>query len=254
MKQCITHLSAIISCVALLMHPLSAHAQIVKDENTCFTRIASEMVEVHDEWRARLFGSRRDLGSARNPTRKNIALTGGEVEEVWTGIFETKGRLTSELIEPVVESYRVYRCRTLAVCEIAARSFEVDGGNFDLKVLGCAEANVERYEQCYFAGEGSTTTGTGRQQDAATQTLQRCQKIATETLAAERAVVRLAVAYDAGYRSLLQLAGMVDWMLEGFPTGTVKAISDMVNMLGKLHQIPCFIGQCDNPNTDDLTP
>jgi hypothetical protein len=62
------------------------------------------------------------------------------------------------------------------------------------------------------------------------------------------------VAYDSGYRSLLQLSGMVDWMLEGFPTETVKAVSDMVNMLGKLHQIPCFIGQCDNPDTESLKP
>ena len=63
----------------------------------------------------------------------------------------------------------------------------------------------------------------------------RCQDLTTQTLAGERAILRLAVAYDSGYRSLLQLAGMVDWMLQGFPTETVKAISDMVNMLGKLY-------------------
>ncbi len=232
----------------LLALPMSVHAQVVKDENTCFKRIASEMVSIHDEWRSRLFGSREDSDGTI------ISLTGGEVDEVRAGIFETKGRLTSEFIEPIMESYRVYRCRTLAVCEITARSFDVDGGDFDLKILGCAERNIERYGECYFAGVAETTSGSGKQQEAATSTLRRCQDLATETLAGERAVVRLAVAYDAGYRSLLQLAGMVDWMLEGFPTETVKAISDMVNMLGKLHQIPCFIGQCDNPDTDSLTP
>lgn len=206
------------------------------------------MVKIHDEWRSRLFGSRRDTDGTI------IALTGGEVDEVRKGIFETKGRLTSEFIEPIMESYRVYRCRTLSVCEIAAKSFDIDGGNFDLKLLGCEERTVERYPECYFAGEDMAVGGSGRPQAAITGTLQRCEQLATETLAGERAVLRLAVAYDAGYRSLLQLAGMVDWMLEGFPTETIKAISDMVNMLGKLHQIPCFIGQCDNPNTDDLTP
>lgn len=241
-------LSAITCALVLLALPLSADAQVVRDENTCFTRIASDMVKIHDEWRSRLFGSRRGTDGTI------IALTGGEVDEVRQGIFETKGRMTSEFIEPIMESYRVYRCRTLAVCEIAANSFNVDGGDVDLKILGCAERTIERYGECYFAGVADTTSGSGKQQDAATNTLQRCQQLVDETLAGERAVIRLAVAYDAGYRSLLQLAGMVDWMLEGFPTETVKAISDMVNMLGKLHQIPCFIGQCDHPDTDSLTP
>lgn len=248
MKQYVIRLSAVTCVITLLALPLSARAQVVPDENTCFERMASDMVKIHDEWRSRLFGSRRGTDGTI------IALTGGEVDEVRKGIFETKGRMTSEFIEPIMESYRVYRCRTLAVCEITAQSFGINGGNFDLKILGCAQRNVERYGECYFAGEAETTTGSGKQQEAATSTLRRCQDLATETLAGERAIVRLAVAYDTGYRSLLQLAGMVDWMLEGFPTETVKAISNMVNMLGKLHQIPCFIGQCDNPDTDSLTP
>ncbi len=110
---------------------------------------------------------------------------------------------------------------------------------------------MKRYNECYFAG---TPNENAKLQSEATGVVRNCQQLADETLQAERAVLRLAVAYDSGYRALLQLAGMVDWMLQGFPTEVVKAISVMVNMLGKLHQIPCFIGQCDNPNTDDLTP
>jgi len=113
---------------------------------------------------------------------------------------------------------------------------------------------VQRYSQCYFAGDPDTDNGGAGLQSAATNAIRQCHTLVADTLSAERAVLRLAVAYDTGYRSLLQLAGMVDWMLEGFPTQTVKAIATMVNMLGKLHQIPCFIGQCDNPNTADLTP
>lgn len=244
MKKHLLRLSAAFSILTVCSSVVPA--TFAADENTCFTRITSEMVSVHDEWRSRLFGSRRGTDG------KIVALTGGETDEERKGIFETEGRLTSEFIEPIIESYRVYRCRSLAVCQIAAKSTETNGGTFDLKLLGCAERNVERYGECYFADEAGTEEGTAKLQSAATNAMRNCHALVTQTLDAERAVLRLAVAYDSGYRSLLQFAGMVDWMLEGFPTETVKAIASMVNLLGKLHQIPCFIGQCDNPNTDDL--
>ncbi len=246
MKKNILRMTAVVS-IFFILGSSTVTAQAV-NQNTCFGRIVSEMVSVHDEWRSRLFGSRRGTDGTI------IALTGGETDQERQGIFETRNRLTSELIEPIIDSYRVYRCRTLAVCQIAAKSFEIDGGSLDLKLLGCAAQNVERYPECYFAGDASALQNNAKLQSEETGTLRNCQQLATETLASERAVLKLAVAYDSGYRSLLQLSGIVDWMLQGFPTETIRVISDMVNMLGKLHQIPCFIGQCDNPNTDDLTP
>lgn len=239
-------LLASVAAVAILASAPPAHAQNNVDENLCYERIAKELVIVHDDWRSRLFGSRID--------REGVitALTAGEVDDVRTGIFETKGRMTSELIEPIVESYRVYRCRSIMVCETAAQSLKADGGTFDLHMLGCAPRTVERYSQCHFSGDGESLESVSKFQQSVTNSVRTCQELVDRTLAGERAMLRLAVAYDSGYRSLLQLAGMVDWMLEGFPTETVKAISDMVNMLGKLHQIPCFIGQCDNPDTDDI--
>ncbi len=218
------------------------------DEKACYERMVSEMVAVHDEWRAQLFGARR--GTDGNVT----VLTGGETERERTGIFETKKRLTSELVEPLVESYRVYRCRTLAVCQVVTKSLNVDGGSFDLKMLGCAPQAVERFPQCYFAGTMTDPQSSANLGSAATDILRMCQQLASQTLESERAVLQMAVAYDSGYRSLLQFAGIIDWMLQGFPTGTIRVISDMVNMLGKLHQIPCFIGQCDHPSTSDLAP
>ncbi len=215
------------------------------NEATCFQKITEEMVTVHDEWRSHLFGSRKDKDGTV------LALTGGKTEKERLGIFETKNRLTSELIEPMIESYRVYRCRTLAVCQRATASFSLDDTEpFDLKIPGCEAQEVTRYDACYFSGTAKESSV----QSEAAGIVQKCQQLANETLEAERAILRLAVSYDTGYRALLQFAGIVDWMLQGFPTEVVKAIATMINMLGKLHQIPCFIGQCDNPNTDDLTP
>ncbi len=219
---------------------------VVAAEDECFSRVAGEMAAVHNEYRSHLFGSRKDTDG------KNIVLTGGETNAVRTGIFETKGRLTSELVEPIVDSYRVYRCRTLSVCRTLDESFGVDGGTVDLRQLGCEPTQAERYEECYLAGKGDQPEQAADLQSEGTALLGQCQALAEQTLAAERSVLKLAVAYDSGYRALLQFVGMIDWVLTDFPTQTVKAIADMVNVLGKLHQIPCFIGQCDAPDTASL--
>lgn len=213
--------------------------------NGCFDRVVGEMTAAHDQYRAYLFGARRDRDN------KITVLTGGEYGETKTGIFETQDRLTSELIEPIVDSYRVYRCRSLNVCQVLGQSFAANGGTVDIRQLGCVTQSLERYPECYFAGQ-SQDGGDATLQSAATGLMERCRSLANDTLASERAILRLAVGYDAGYRSLLQFAGMMDWVLTGFPTQTVRAVADMVNLLGKLHQIPCFIGQCDAPDNGGI--
>lgn len=230
--------------VALLLAPAAVSAQVAPvSPEACTTSFQADLVQIHDTYRSVLFGSRENRDGAFE------VLTGGFTDKARRGIFETQRRLTSELVAPLVESYRVYRCRSLDVCTLLSQSFGTQGGQTDVQPLGCAKQTVTRYPQCFFGPDSpspalaSDTTGLLRQ----------CQTILEQTLRAEQSVLKLAVGYDAGYRSLLQMAGMMDWMLEGFPTAALKAISEMVSMLGKLHQIPCFIGQCDNPHSDYLT-
>lgn len=237
--------------IGILLFPQQALAQSPSPE-ACYAQVVEDLVRVHDEYRSYVFGSREDDDG------DFAVLTGGFASAEREGIFEVKRRLGSELVEPLVEAYRVYRCRSLAVCTLLSDSITKQSTEpIDVKVLGCAAIEgVPRYDMCYFAGGAATPVG---QEDSQGQyeplrLVDQCNTLVEQTLAAERSVLRLAVGYDAGYRSLLQLAGMMDWMLDGFPTQAVKAVSDMVNMLGKLHQIPCFIGQCDNPDSDFLTP
>jgi hypothetical protein len=212
-------------------------------QEACYTRAVEELVNVHDEYRSYVFGSRKDSDGTYT------VLTGGKTDKERTGIFETRRRLSSELVEPLIEAYRTYRCRSLAVCQTLGVSINHAGSPddpFALKILGCTEQEVHPYRECVFT-EGSD-------QFTPLRLLDQCTTLVEKTLTAERFVLRLAVGYDAGYRSLLQYSGIMDWMLEGFPKQAVKAISSMVNMLGKLHQIPCFIGQCDEPNSKQLQP
>jgi len=210
----------------------------------CSDRMQSELTNVHDTYRSVLFGSRKTASGSFE------VLTGGFTDQERKGIFETKRRLTSELVSPIIESYRVYRCRSLGVCALVTDSFLQKGGDADIHLLGCRSVTAPRFEQCYF---GSDETRAGSPAEL-TSLVNQCQTILEQTFKTEESVLRLAVAYDAGYRSLLQMAGMMDWMLEGFPTAALKAVSSMVNLLGKLTQIPCYIGQCDNPRSDYLKP
>lgn len=236
--------------IALLIAPTLAHAQVGPDESACYTKVINELVAVHDEYRSVVFGSRKDKEG------NFVALTGGKVDEARAGIFETKKRLSSELVEPLVEAYRVYRCRSYAVCAVLENSInqKTDDQLIDIKILGCTEQpRMLRYDSCYLApGTTDADAGQGSEPRTALLYMSQCRSIVEQTLAAERSTLRLAMGYDAGYRSLLQFSGITDWMLQGFPTQAVKAISDMVNMLGKLYQIPCFIGQCDDPNSASL--
>lgn len=210
----------------------------------CRQRLVSEIVKVHDEARAHIYGSRAD----RNGTF--TVLTGGSYTKEVTGILETRARLTSELVPPIVQSYRTLRCKLTAVCEALSASLQLKDGVTTVRTLGCEPIDIARYPECMLSADPNDP-GTGSLSDV-TDLKSECSTLVTQTLASERSALRLAVAYDSGYRAMLQFAGMMEWMLHDLPLSAVAPVRDMVNMLGRLHQIPCFVGQCDNPDTSSL--
>lgn len=215
-------------------------------QEVCRNRVHHEMREVLDDYRAHVFGTTPALSGGEHVPR-----TGGDVDESVVGILETEGRLTSELIEPLVESYRVLRCRAESVCGFMTLSFQELGGDVTVHDFGCPEYTGSRYSECYFAGDTGTNLATA---DVPLILQQECADLVGATLQAEQAVLKLAVNYDSGYRSLLQFAGMTDWMMQGLPDRALETTRTTVNLFGKLYQIPCFIGQCDMPDTTSLSP
>lgn len=203
--------------------------------------MVSELGTVHDEFRAHIFGARS------NPKGGGVTvLTGGSAAAPVKGILETKGRMSSELIAPVVESYRVLRCRSIAVCMAMQQSFGNGRSPVAVEPLGCGAATVPRFGECRFANSDSSLQQT---QQALTVA---CATLVERSLKVERAVLTAAMSYDSGYRAALQIGGMIDWMQQDLPTAAIKPIRDMIGLLGKLHEIPCFIGQCDAPDTSRL--
>ena len=247
---------AILLISATLVTVASA-AETPTAADLCLRQMTDRLLRVRNEYRAHLFGARE------NDTGGISILTAGRMTTAFTlkitGIFETRGRLTSELVDPLVESYRVFHCRSLEVCELVKQSIQNKGGDASIHIIGCAPHTFPRINECFLPEDTGSTASSSSSANPGTiadvQALaELCGTITEATMAEERAALQLAVGYDSGYRSLLQIAGMMDWMLEGFSTEATRAVRDMVNMLGKLYQIPCFIGQCDSPKTPTILP
>ncbi len=211
----------------------------------CRNKLAGELSKVHDEFRSYIFGSRLDAEGTFT------VLTGGHADAERKGIFETQGRLTSELVPPLVESYRALRCRSYTICAVLRESVGVKGGEVTVRPLGCAEQTVPRYAECYLAEPQSTFTASQNDED---DLRKYCGQMVEDSLQFERRALQLAVAYDSGYRASAQIAGMIDWVQVEFPGYVLKPLRDMVGLLGKLYEIPCFIGQCDYPDTSGIAP
>ncbi len=233
------HATGILTLLVTLF-PLvpSVHAQV--SESACRARVTAALTQVSDDYRSHLFGSILD-----NDNLKTVK-TGGITDEVRTGIFEHRERLTSEFINPLVESYRAYRCNSLLICQNLLLSMDArSSAQQAVRIPGCVERQMEPYPQCNAENNAIKDKRV---------LLSFCSTTVNSSLLFERNILKMAVAYDAGYRAdVLQLPGMVEWMVKDMSTRNFLPLRGMVNLLGKLHQIPCFIGQCDMPNNDDLT-
>lgn len=216
--------------------------------SACRQRIVREATTAHDDYRSYLYGSYKDLDG------KIVVRTGGTTDKERTGIFETKGRLTSELVAPIVQSYRAMRCKSLDICEVLRQSLLRGQGSstepMTVSVLGCEDQQLAPYAECYFGTKDADSQRLN--QSDITDMIANCNQLINDTLRMERASLRSAVAYDASYRALLQFAGMMDYMLKDIPAFSYTPIREMIGLLGKLHQIPCFIGQCDVRNDKDV--
>ncbi len=206
---------------------------------TCRQQVTQRLTDVVDEYHQILYGS---SGSVLTPDGKTVLKLGGTRDaDDRPGIFETKGRLTSELIPPLLESYRVLRCNMRSVCEQLNGTLRtgVSADTMKVEPLGCAERELPKMDACTYTNE----PGVMYVQELASY----CTDVINKTLPAERAALTLAVAYDATYRSNLQTTGMFDSFITLLPKHLFRPLQQMVGLLGKLHQVPCFLTQCDMP-------
>ena len=161
----------------------------------------------------------------------------------YTGLFEITSVQTSEILPDALLSARTFQCRLRSVCAAAKIAGERES-TFpeDITVTSIPGCSAERQTIPVCRSNGAPGA-----QDAFTFSLleDECSTTAFEVFEQEMALLRLAVSYDAAYRSLLQFAGTFDQGKQGLSSNMLEPIRQAVSVLGHLHRIPCFLSACN---------
>ena len=158
------------------------------------------------------------------------------------GIFETKYALTSEVLPNVIESMRTLDCRLQSVCVVAQNSQGKTPKNpVEGQIDGCLPVKNLKYAPflaCSFEGQSTN--------ENVPSVVTSCQEAARTILEREMDLTKLAVSYDAAYRSLaLQLRGSLDTFADNFSPDLLTPLRQSVSVLSQLGRIPCFLAQCN---------
>ena len=267
--------------IVLLLHPALAGATEQTPSGACLAEVDKELSQEQRIYRTMLFGytkaaeaplgdERYDKeGNAWTKKKKNSWRSDAEgfAGTTWSdaqmdlmaerdlfaeapvrrGIFETKKALTSELIPPLLQSFRAFRCRVEAMCKAVSLSIPQSGDDvedFTISTPGCMAFTMPPVEACMLGAEKDADGTFAHTADEAVARTY-CLHVGKQLLEQESDVLKLAVSYDAAYRSLLQFAGHFDLFMEEFRVSLLTPIRQAVSLLGQLQRIPCFISQCD---------
>ena len=190
-----------------------------------------------DEWR-----TAATVEEDESDTKTNEKMTEDSRTPPRKGLLETRRMTTSELIPYIGQSMRAMQCHTELICSIARQSI----GQTDFlpqeitaQALGCISEEVTTFTSCHLAAEENTFIS------EKADILTYCDRIAEAMVEQEMGIMELVVEYDAAHRTMLQLAGNFDLFLQEFRSPLLSSLRQMVNLVGSLNRIPCFLSSCD---------
>ncbi|MBI3336969.1 hypothetical protein HYZ98_05420 [Candidatus Peregrinibacteria bacterium] len=153
------------------------------------------------------------------------------------GIFEIRHTSTSELIPALTQSIRAFQCRLAAICLTIQQAPTEVGPLTKVQPAGCMQMSFPTFTGCAFTEKTNPALPTDM--------YARCLESADALLSREISLLEMTVAYDAGYRSLLQFAGAFENFTNALRFPLLRPLWDAATILGQLDRIPCFISQCD---------
>ncbi|MEI8229871.1 MAG: hypothetical protein WCG83_01915 [Candidatus Peregrinibacteria bacterium] len=254
-------------CGVLLSLAGSSHAETTASGPLCTDAVERSLASEERLYRSVLFGSTKAAearagevrfdreGNAWIKTDQNLwrtMATGREEEQrrdaemetarefpVRSGIFQTRGVLTSDLVPSLTQAFRALQCRTLVLCRTAELSLNREGQDFmTIEVPGCIREQRKAMPACQIAEAGGTRIAAGN-------VLTHCRDIRKSLLDHEETMLLTAVENDASYRSLLQIEGNFDAFLLSIRWPIAGTLRSVVGLLGTLSRIPCFSGSCE---------
>ncbi len=271
--------------IGLLLLPGTLRAQTALPAATqqCLAQITSRVLQQHRVYRSQLYGVteaslepegavRYDVdGRAWMKTAQNRwvsddttdVLSNARINETteWAGmnelqpdesrrqslqgIFQTPRVLTTDLLPDVIDSYRALHCRLAMVCQSVYAGAQ---GQTTIEIVtdGCTPLKTAPLSACGFGNTTSATEGTVVDASADALVRTHCIPLTEQLLADEAQTLKVAVAYDAATRSLLQFAGTFDAFTESWKDDVVSPLRQTVSLLHQLSRIPCFLAQCTN--------
>lgn len=158
------------------------------------------------------------------------------------GIFEQRRALSSDLLPSVIVAARAFRCRLDALCDVLVKSEGVSGTDsqpVSVRPDGCIMMQMDSIPACHLV------EGHSEQIDRA-QVRGYCMELQKRVMLREFDLLRLAIEYDAAYRSLLQFAGNLDFFLEAYRGTILGSMRSAASLIGWLGRIPCFTASCDD--------
>lgn len=173
------------------------------------------------------------------------------------GIFESQKATTSDLIPPLLQSFRAYQCRLAAVCEAARKALSTpasdqsssdesssdesssDESSSDantISIPGCEDIDVAPLTSCQPTPLFTLT-------DTATLNTY-CAPLLTKLTTYDESQLLYLIHYDAASRSLRQFAGYLEPFLRlvHFPIQT--PVRQASQFLQNWSRIPCFEPYC----------
>jgi hypothetical protein len=247
--------------LAALLLPNALRAQEVLSER-CAEAVYGSLASEQRLFRSVLYGQREAATERRGALRYDNeglawiklgtnqwrSLTEGYENTTWSdalmdersdpkprrGILERKEAVSSDVIPEIAQSIRALQCRLRARCMAALESRRSDQlGALSVKPPGCIEMKFLRLQACTDPVSTSEATVTA------------CDKAVETIIDREMKLLELTMAYDAAYRSLLQLAGIMDGFLEDFQFPLLEPLWRTVDALSGFKGMTCFLSQCD---------
>lgn len=178
-----------------------------------------------------------DQATARDPLAFSPAAPGVEQK----GLLQTQQALTSDLLPPLLQSFRALQCRTASLCQAArlavAPTGGAGGGNIRVAVPGCEEIEVPPLPNCIASPLMSY--------EDPMELPRFCAAARDELVQFEEGNLLSLGHYDASHRTLRQFAGYLEPFLQFVSFPFVAPLRQVTSFLGQWSaEVPCFLPYC----------
>ena len=175
----------------------------------------------------------------------------GNIPAIHLGIMETQKANTSDLLPPLLQSFRAFQCRIESICGLVEQSISKKKSQTDpvkVHLPGCKEITFEPLLSCQLAAEdapGKTAAYPTISDEAFIRSY--CSPVAQKMIDYHESQLSYLAHYDAAHRSIRQLAGYLDPLIDALSFPLLTPLRQIATFFSNWSRVPCFLSYCANP-------